>query len=105
MDESNPLSLKEVACRIIYDDMLDQVKPSPTWKVLIVDSFTLQIIQSCCSQNELTAHDVAVVENIDRQRQPMQGLEAIYFLQPTKEVRPGRKSIHERKEVKEKLNS
>eukprot|EP00054_Salpingoeca_dolichothecata_P027422 m.201268 g.201268 ORF g.201268 m.201268 type:complete len:617 (+) comp25959_c0_seq3:51-1901(+) len=85
MDESNPLSLKEVACRIIYDDMLDQVKPSPTWKVLIVDSFTLQIIQSCCSQNELTAHDVAVVENIDRQRQPMQGLEAIYFLQPTKE--------------------
>jgi len=56
-----------------------------SWLVLIVDPKTLRIVSGCMKMFDLMEHQVSVVENVLMRRQPLHGLDAVYFLTPTEE--------------------
>ncbi|KAK6947649.1 Sec1-like protein [Dillenia turbinata] len=72
--------------RLLYE-MLRSTKKGDksTWKVLIMDKLTVKIMSCSCKMAHITDEGVSLVEDIYRRRQPMPQMEAIYFIQPTKE--------------------
>ncbi|KAM3241498.1 hypothetical protein ACQJBY_054421 [Aegilops geniculata] len=55
------------------------------WKVLIMDKFTVKIMSYSCKMADITEEGVSLVEDLYKRRQPLPSLDAIYFIQPTKE--------------------
>ncbi|AAF79632.1 F5O11.8 [Arabidopsis thaliana] len=53
--------------------------------VLIMDKLTVKIMSYACKMADITQEGVSLVEDIFRRRQPLPSMDAIYFIQPTKE--------------------
>ncbi|XVF52706.1 hypothetical protein PTKIN_Ptkin05aG0040100 [Pterospermum kingtungense] len=73
--------------RLLYE-MLRSAKTKDsksTWKVLIMDKVTVKIMSYSCKMADITSEGVSLVEDIYRRRQPLPSMDAIYFIQPTKE--------------------
>ncbi|KAL7165211.1 hypothetical protein ACSBR2_040985 [Camellia fascicularis] len=73
--------------RLLYE-MLRSTKTGDsksTWKVLIMDKVTIKILSYSCKMADVTEEGVSLVEDIYRRRQPLPTMDAIYFIQPTKE--------------------
>ncbi|XP_052210787.1 SNARE-interacting protein KEULE [Diospyros lotus] len=73
--------------RLLYE-MLRSAKTGDsksTWKVLIMDRVTVKIMSYSCKMADITEEGVSLVEDIYRRRQPLPTMDAIYFIQPTKE--------------------
>jgi syntaxin-binding protein 1 len=75
------MNLKELSKERILN-MLRQVNPQSRWKLLVVDSQTLALLNSCCKMSEILSHNVTIVEAIMNKRQPTD-MEAIYFISPS----------------------
>ncbi|KAF5954416.1 hypothetical protein HYC85_007272 [Camellia sinensis] len=76
--------------RLLYE-MLRSTKTGDsksTWKVLIMDKVTIKILSYSCKMADVTEEGVSLVEDIYRRRQPLPTMDAIYFIQPTKENSP-----------------
>ncbi|PHT59146.1 putative protein transport Sec1a [Capsicum baccatum] len=56
-----------------------------SWKVLIMDKVTVKVMSSTCKMADITDQGVSLVEDLFRRRQPLPSMDAIYFIQPTKE--------------------
>ncbi|XP_071931367.1 protein transport Sec1a isoform X1 [Coffea arabica] len=56
-----------------------------SWKVLIMDKVTVKVMSMSCKMADITDQGVSLVEDIFRRRQPLPSMDAIYFIQPTKE--------------------
>ncbi|WVZ10237.1 hypothetical protein V8G54_014767 [Vigna mungo] len=56
-----------------------------TWKVLIMDKLTVKIMSHSCKMTDITDEGVSLVEDIYKRRQPLPSMDAIYFIQPTRE--------------------
>ncbi|CAL9061862.1 unnamed protein product [Musa banksii] len=56
-----------------------------TWKVLIMDKITVKVISHSCKMADITEEGVSLVEDIYKRRQPLPSMDAVYFIQPTKE--------------------
>ncbi|KAG6399242.1 hypothetical protein SASPL_140718 [Salvia splendens] len=56
-----------------------------SWKVLIMDKITVKIMSYACKMADITEEGVSLVEDIHKRRQPLPSMDAIYFIQPTKE--------------------
>jgi len=56
-----------------------------TWKVLIMDKLTVKIMSYACKMADITEEGVSLVEDLYKRRQPLPSMDAIYFIQPTKE--------------------
>jgi hypothetical protein len=52
------------------------------WSVLVLDSTTLRIVQSCFHKYELTTEHIAHVDSLDDKNRPPTAMHAIYFLSP-----------------------
>ncbi|XP_044509111.1 SNARE-interacting protein KEULE-like [Mangifera indica] len=73
--------------RLLYE-MLRSAKTGSsksTWKVLIMDKLTVKIMSYSCKMADITQEGVSLVEDIHKRRQPLPSMDAIYFIQPTKE--------------------
>lgn len=93
--------MKEAAKRRIIDDMIEIVKAKMSHEAediekgtssdlsqkayiaLIVDSHTLRIVSGACRQYDILERGVTVVEQIEKPRQPLSDLDALYFLSPS----------------------
>lgn len=73
--------------RLLYEMLRStRAKDSKTrWKVLIMDKVTVKIMSCSCKMANITEEGVSLVEDIYKRRQPMPSMDAIYFIQPTKE--------------------
>ncbi|KAF0903315.1 hypothetical protein E2562_026591 [Oryza meyeriana var. granulata] len=72
----------------ILKDLLKPDKDKETkssWKVLIMDKFTVRIMAYACKMAEITDAGISLVEDLFKRREPMPSMDAIYFLQPLKE--------------------
>ena len=101
------VSVKEAAKRRIIEDMIEIVKvkmnlsgddiekgpasgdeatnssgSSKAYIALIVDVHTLRIVSGACRQYDILERGVTVVEQIEKSRQPLSDLDAVYFLSP-----------------------
>ncbi|KAK8639744.1 hypothetical protein V6N13_138114 [Hibiscus sabdariffa] len=56
-----------------------------TWKVLIMDKVTVKVMSHSCKVADITDQGVSLVEDLFRRRQPLPTMDAIYFMQPTRE--------------------
>ncbi|XP_022874308.1 SNARE-interacting protein KEULE-like [Olea europaea var. sylvestris] len=72
----------------LLNEMLRSTKTGDSkssWKVLIMDKVTLKIISNACKMSDITDEGVSLVEDIYKRRQPLPTMDAVYFIQPTKE--------------------
>ncbi|XP_051119489.1 SNARE-interacting protein KEULE [Andrographis paniculata] len=73
--------------RLLYE-MLRSAKTGDSkssWKVLIMDKVTVKVMSYACKMADITEEGVSLVEDIHKRRQPLPTMDAIYFIQPTKE--------------------
>ncbi|KAK8522022.1 hypothetical protein V6N12_066592 [Hibiscus sabdariffa] len=56
-----------------------------SWKVLIMDKVTVKVMSHSCKMADITDQGVSLVEDLFRRRQPLPTMDAIYFIQPTRE--------------------
>ncbi|CAI9104644.1 OLC1v1003358C1 [Oldenlandia corymbosa var. corymbosa] len=73
--------------RLLYE-MLRASKSDDTrssWKVLIMDKVTVKVMSASCKMADITDQGVSLVEDIFRRREPLPSLDAVYFIQPSKE--------------------
>ncbi|KAI3940925.1 hypothetical protein MKW92_036156 [Papaver armeniacum] len=73
--------------RLLFE-MLQSTKTNDsksTFKVLIMDKFTVKIMSSSCKMADIFEQGVSLAEDIDKGRRPFPTSDAIYFIQPSKE--------------------
>lgn len=73
--------------RLMYE-MLRSAKTGDSksiWKVLIMDKLTVKVMSYACKMADIIEEGVSLVEDIHKRRQPLPSMDAIYFIQPTKE--------------------
>ncbi|KAJ3123490.1 vacuolar sorting protein VPS33/slp1 [Nowakowskiella sp. JEL0407] len=77
-----PNILELIRDRVLVD-MVRGTKPAGKWKVIIVDSRALRILNAACRMHEILEENVTLVEDISRRRSPYPNVEAIYFVTPS----------------------
>ncbi|XP_044488464.1 SNARE-interacting protein KEULE-like isoform X2 [Mangifera indica] len=81
-------NFKQISRERLLHEMLRSAKKGNskfTWKVLIMDKLTVKIMSYSCKMADITQEGVSLVEDIHKRRQPLPSMDAIYFIQPTKE--------------------
>ncbi|KAJ1416045.1 Sec1-like protein [Sesbania bispinosa] len=81
-------NFKQISRERLLQEMLRSTKTGDsksTWKVLIMDRLTVKIMSYSCKMADITDEGVSLVEDIYKRRQPLPTMDAIYFIQPTKE--------------------
>ncbi|KAL4592808.1 hypothetical protein LXL04_005813 [Taraxacum kok-saghyz] len=74
--------------RLLYEMIRSAKRPdskSSSWKVLIMDRVTVRIMSCSCKMADITDEGVSLVEQIQKRRQPLPSMDAVYYIQPTKE--------------------
>ncbi|KAG8659378.1 SNARE-interacting protein KEULE [Manihot esculenta] len=81
-------NFRQISRERLLHEMLRSAKAGDsksTWKVLIMDKLTVKVMSYACKMADITQEGVSLVEDIYRRRQPLPSMDAIYFIQPTKE--------------------
>ncbi|KAK9949945.1 hypothetical protein M0R45_005453 [Rubus argutus] len=81
-------NFKEITRDRLLHEMLRSCKTGnskSTWKVLIMDELTIKILSYTCTIPDTTDEGVSLLERIEKKRQPMPCMDAIYFIRPSKE--------------------
>ncbi|XP_062225280.1 probable protein transport Sec1a isoform X2 [Phragmites australis] len=80
-------SFRQITRDRLLIEMLGSTRKSSksTWKVLIMDKLTVKIMSFSCKMADITEEGVSLVEDLYKRRQPLPSMDAIYFMQPTKE--------------------
>ncbi|KAM4722237.1 syntaxin-binding protein 3 [Rhinophrynus dorsalis] len=82
MAASTEFGLKSTVWQKIKTEILDDDRKSDEWKILLLDHFTTKLLTSCCKMTDLLHEGITVVEDLYKNRQPIEHMKAIYFISP-----------------------
>ncbi|PRP79539.1 Sec1-like family protein [Planoprotostelium fungivorum] len=85
MSSDGGFNLREATKARLIQDMIKSVNTPNGLKVLVLNAESTKIISAACRMFDIIEEGVTLVEPIYNSRQPLDKLEAIYFLTPTDE--------------------
>lgn len=77
------MALKELVSNRILKEIIGPVCKSGEWKVLVLDKTTTRIVSTCCRMHDVLATGITLVEGLEKSREPLPHMEAIYIISPT----------------------